>query len=99
MAYDYADPKSYLEANRIELIEAASRGMGGSGALVEAMFRLSDTIQEQEKATKRLNTLLLWFTIVIAFFTVALFALTVVQVHHDLRQPTATPTVFDTHYD
>ena len=85
MAYDYSNSASYLEANRVELIEAANRGMGGRGAVVEAMFRLADTIKEQETATKRLNVLLLWFTIVIALGTVALLLLGIVQLRHEFR--------------
>jgi hypothetical protein len=44
MAYDYGDPRTYPSASRQELIDAASRGMGGQGAVVEAMFRLMDSI-------------------------------------------------------
>jgi len=78
MTYDYSNSASYLEANR---------GMGGRGAVVEAMFRLADTIKEQENATKRLNRLLLWFTIVIAVGTVALSILGGVQLRHEFHQP------------
>lgn len=62
MAYAYEKSESYLEASRVELIDAANRGMMGRGAVVEAMFRLADTITAQEKTTKRLNCLLLAFT-------------------------------------
>jgi hypothetical protein len=82
MAYDYGKSETYQEATRAELIEAANRGMGGQGAVVEAMFRLAETIKAQETATKRLNKLLLAFTVVIALGTVVLIILTVVQLRH-----------------
>jgi hypothetical protein len=74
MAYDYGKSETYLEATRRELIEAANRGRGGQGAIVEAMFRLMDTNMAQERTTRRLNWTLL-------LFTIALFAVTLVQVY------------------
>ena len=56
-----------------DLALEAERGLHGLGALVAMMGRLKDTIVKQERSTNRLNALLLWFTI-------AIFALTVVQV-------------------
>jgi hypothetical protein len=91
MTYDYSKSETYLEASRVELIDAANRGMGGRGAVVEAMFRLSDTITDQEKATKRLNTLLLILTLVIAIGTVVLSIPTVVQLWDQFHRP-ATPS-------
>jgi len=88
MAYDCEKSETYLEANRVQLIEAANRGMGGRGAVVEAMFRLSETIQAQERATEHLNKLLLAFTIVIAVGTIALVVL---DTGHFL--PLKSPTV------
>jgi hypothetical protein len=72
MAYEYGKSETYVEADRLQLIDSANRGMGGTGAVVEAMFRLSDTIKDQEKVTKRLNKILIWLTLVIAIGTVVL---------------------------
>jgi hypothetical protein len=72
MTYEYNNSQTYPEANRTQLIDSANRGMGGTGAVVEAMFRLSDTIKDQEKVTKRLNKILIWLTLVIAIGTVVL---------------------------
>jgi hypothetical protein len=86
MAYNYDQPETYPEATRRELIEAASRGRGGQGAVVEAMFRLMDSIDAQERATKRLNRWLLAFTIAICVLTLALCFLTGWQVYLQLHQ-------------
>jgi hypothetical protein len=72
MAFDYSQSETYPGATRIELIEAANRGLGGQGALVESMFRLMDSIGEQERSTNRLNKMLLWFTIAIFVLTGAI---------------------------
>lgn len=72
MVYEYNNAATYNEADRIQLIDSANRGMGGTGAIVETMFRLADTIKAQEKVTKRLNIILVVLTFVITIGTVAL---------------------------
>ncbi len=92
MALEYGNTDTYLTASREELVQAAERGMGGRGALVEATFRLIDKLDDQEKTTKRLNALLLVFTIVIAFGTLVLCLLGGVQIYYMLHPPGAPPT-------
>lgn len=86
MAYTYGDAKTYLTATRYDLVEAAEKGMGGRGALVEATFRLIDTLETHEKETRRLNQRLFWLTVVIAVGTVALCALTGTQIYYQFHQ-------------
>jgi hypothetical protein len=82
MPYSYDRPETYPEATRRELVEAANRGLGGQGAVVEGMFRLMDSIAAQEKTTTRLNKLLLWFTIAITAMTAVLVVLGSLPVLH-----------------
>ncbi len=86
IARNDAQPETHPQATRRELIEAASRGLGGQGAVVEAMFRLLDSSDAQERATKRLNGWLLIFTIAICVLTLALCFLTGRQVYSKLHQ-------------
>jgi hypothetical protein len=94
----YGDTSTYLTANRAELVEAAERGMGGRGALVVATFRLIDTLEGQEKATKRLNRYLLGFTIMIAVLTFVLCVFTWAQISYPSHPPFA-PTITLYPYD
>jgi hypothetical protein len=84
MADEYNNAATYNEANRVQLIDSANRGMGGTGAVVEAMFRLSDTIKDQEKVMKCLNIILVVLTFVIALGTVALVMFEVSPRLHNL---------------
>jgi len=81
MAFDRNRTETYSEATRSELIQAAHLA-GGQGALVEAMFRLMDSIDKQERSTNRLNKMLL-------LFTIAIFVLTAVQVYFQFHTPPA----------
>jgi hypothetical protein len=56
-----------------DLVLEAERGLHGLGSVVAVMSRLKEAIIRQDRSTTRLNNLLLWFTI-------AIFALTAVQV-------------------
>jgi hypothetical protein len=57
----------------------------GSGAIVESMFRLRDSVQLQDRTAKRLNTLLLWFTVAIFALTAVMCALAVLQLYYQLH--------------
>ncbi len=92
MALEYGKTETYLTGSREELVQAAEKGMGGRGALVEATFRLIDKLDVQEKATRRLNALLLAFTIVIALGTLVLCLLGGAQIYYMLRPPSAPAT-------
>lgn len=81
MAYVYNQSETYPEANRIELIDSANRGRGGSGAIVEAMFRLMESIGAEERAIKTLTMWLLIVTVAIGVLTVGLVWLGWAQLH------------------
>lgn len=81
MTYKDNEPATYSDATRRELIETANRGLNGQGAVIEAMFRLMDSINSQEKTTSRLNKWLLVFTVAIFVLTLVLCVLTYLQLH------------------
>jgi hypothetical protein len=85
MTYKDNEPATYSDATRWELIETANRGLHGQGAVIEAMFRLMDSINSQEKVTSRLNRWLLAFTVAIWALTLALLFLTGLQVYLQLN--------------
>jgi hypothetical protein len=72
MPYEYNKSDTYDEASRAELVDSANRGNGGSGAIVEAMFRLMDSNDRQAKATNKLNVVLVVLTVAIAILTFVL---------------------------
>ncbi|MEK7534307.1 MAG: hypothetical protein AAB600_03110 [Patescibacteria group bacterium] len=64
---------NFKNANDNDLVEEAQTGLRGQGAVVEMMGRLKNAIIEQDRSTKRLNKILLYFTI-------AAFVLSFIQV-------------------
>ena len=48
-----------------ELADAANRGLGGQGAVVESNRRLRVELVKQQESTNRLTWALVWFTLVL----------------------------------
>lgn len=63
----------FKRAKDNELVDEAQTGLRGQGAVVEAMNRLKNSVVKQSESTNKLNKRLLHFTI-------AIFALTALQV-------------------
>ena len=61
------------------LANEAQLGLRGQGAVVEMMRRLKDTTAKLERATTKQQTIMIWLTVAILFFTVVMIAIAIFQ--------------------
>ncbi len=71
----------FKNASDSDLVEEAQTGLRGQGAVVEMMARLKNAIIEQDHSTKKLNTILLYFTIAAFILSIIQIVLLIIEVY------------------
>ncbi len=68
------------------LREEAHHGLAGQGALVETMFRLKDSVDEQNKSATKLGNRIWWLNLWLLVVTITIFGLTAVLVWYAVQK-------------
>lgn len=68
------------EKSSAELVDEASRGLAGQGAIVEANLRLADAVRQLDASTTRLTARLICLTAVLVVLTILLVVASVIIV-------------------